>query len=131
VLQPDLLRPDILQPDLLQPDIRDLGLIGDRRTVALVTRARAVVWYCPGRFDEPSLLAALLDAGRGGAWTLEGADLSPTGRRYQEESGVLETRLALTGGELTLTDFMPLGERTPRGLCRLVSEAPSPRWPTF
>jgi GH15 family glucan-1,4-alpha-glucosidase len=47
--------------------LRDLALIGDRRTAALLTRHGDVVWYCPGRFDRPSLFAALLDSELGGS----------------------------------------------------------------
>ena len=50
-----------------EPSLRDLGIIGDRRTAAIVTRAGSVVWYCPGQFDAPSLLAGLVDPARGGA----------------------------------------------------------------
>ena len=109
------------------PDIRDLAIIGDRRTAALVSRAGSVVWYCPGRFDRPALLTALLDPERGGSWTISiGPDAVPVRRRYLEESGVLETTLEAPAGEWTVTDFMPLGDGLPRGLCRRFSPAPGP-----
>lgn len=53
------------------PAIRELGLIGDRRTAALVTQWGDIVWYCPGRFDYPSVLATLLDLNKGGFWGIE------------------------------------------------------------
>ncbi|RJG07385.1 glycoside hydrolase family 15 protein [Noviherbaspirillum cavernae] len=112
----------------LQPDIRDLALIGDRKTCAVVTRNASIVWYCPERFDHPSLLAALLDEDKGGAWTVEPSSAikgSIKGsRRYLEHSGVLETRLRMQGGECTITDWMPLGAAVPDGVCRLFSSAP-------
>ena len=101
------------------PDIRDLGVIGDRRTAALVTRLGDVVWYCPGRFDADPLLRALIDPERGAAWRLEGA-LRPGARGYLDESGVLQTTVQTAGGEVTLVDFMPYGESLPQGVCRLV-----------
>lgn len=104
--------------------IGDLAMVGDRRTGALVTRAGNVVWYGPGRFDAPSLLGKLLDAEKGGAWTLELDGAGFASRAYLEDSGVLETRLNAPGGELRVTDFMPLGEGAPPALCRLFSEAP-------
>lgn len=110
---------------MTHPRLRDLALIGDRRTAALLTRHGDVVWYCPGRFDRPSLFAALLDTERGGAWRLELPGAEPTGRRYIEDSSVLETQLKTPDGPLTLTDFMPYGDGAPRGICRLLSPAPS------
>ncbi|WP_216323318.1 glycoside hydrolase family 15 protein [Deinococcus aestuarii] len=102
-----------------EPSLRDLGIVGDRRTAAVVTRAGSVVWYCPGQFDAPSLLAGLVDPARGGEWRLEG-DVTPLRRAYLGDSGVLETHLDTAGGEVTLVDFMPYGPELPRGVCRLV-----------
>jgi GH15 family glucan-1,4-alpha-glucosidase len=105
-------------------EIRDLGVIGDRRTAAMVTTTGSIVWYCPGRFDRPSLFAALLDLEKGGTWHLNLPFAQPLGRDYLEDSAVLETRLRLTGGDFTITDWMPLGEECPRGICRLFSPSP-------
>lgn len=108
------------------PEIRDLSLVGDRRTVAVVANGASIVWYCPGRFDAPSLFASLLDAGRGGGWTIEADGLHPAGRGYREDSAVLETRLKTASGGLTVTDWMPLGDGCPNGICRLFSTTPVP-----
>jgi GH15 family glucan-1,4-alpha-glucosidase len=105
-------------------NVRDLAVIGDRRTAAMVTMNGSIVWYCPGRFDRPSLFAALLDLKKGGAWNLDLPFAKPLGRDYLEDSAVLETRLKLNGGDLKVTDWMPLGEQCPRGICRLFSHAP-------
>ncbi|WP_035984980.1 glycoside hydrolase family 15 protein [Leptolyngbya sp. KIOST-1] len=107
------------------PAIRDLAMIGDRRTAALVTHTGAVVWYCPVRFDYPSLLAALLDPDRGGDWSVRLPNATAAGRRYLEDSGILETTLATPAGELVITDWMPMGADTPQGLCRQFSAAPT------
>ena len=42
--------------------IEEHGIVGDLRTVALVGTDGTVDWYCPSRFDAPSLFGALLDA---------------------------------------------------------------------
>jgi GH15 family glucan-1,4-alpha-glucosidase len=102
-------------------EIRDLGVIGDRRTAALVDRRGGIVWYCPGRFDAPSLLAALLDRERGGAWSLTSPAFEPHSRAYKGDSAVLETRLSHQGAESTVTDWMPMGEDCPQGICRVLS----------
>lgn len=106
--------------------IRDLAVLGDRRTAAFIRSDAAIVWYCPERFDRPSLLAALLDAERGGAWTVDLPDARPDGRDYVEDSSVLVTRLANASGALSITDWMPLGPDTPEGICRQLSPPPCP-----
>ncbi|MGB3199731.1 MAG: glycoside hydrolase family 15 protein [Nodosilinea sp.] len=107
------------------PEIRDLAMIGDRRTAALVTSTGAIVWYCPGRFDYPALLAALLDPDRGGGWTVQLSDATSAGRHYLEDSSLLETTLTTPEGELIITDWMPMGKGTPQGICRQFSAAPA------
>lgn len=110
----------------LKSEIRDLAVIGDRRTAAVVTTDGSIVWYCPGRFDRPSLFAALLDLEKGGAWTLDLPVARLGGRNYLEDSAVLETRFELADGDFKVTDWMPMGEECPRGICRLFSPAPQP-----
>ena len=44
--------------------IRDLALIGDQRTAAVINTTGEIVWYCPQRFDAPSIFASLLDSRR-------------------------------------------------------------------
>jgi len=109
------------------PLIADLGLIGDRRTAAVVTRAGEIAWFCPGRFDGPSLLGSLLDPDVGGAWRIELDGATPAGRSYVGHSGVLETTLDHPAGTLSITDWMPLGEGGgPRGaICRRIAAAPA------
>lgn len=107
-------------------DIRDLAVVGDRRTAAVVAADASIVWYCPGRFDRASLFAALLDPKQGGAWRIEAASAQTSGRDYIEDSAVLQTRLALSTGELTVTDWMPPDPDCPNGICRLVAAPPEP-----
>jgi GH15 family glucan-1,4-alpha-glucosidase len=106
------------------PDIRDLALIGDRRTAAAVSKDGSVVWYCPCRFDKPSLFAALLDPQKGGAWALDLPAAKPTGRAYVGDSAVLETCFEVEDGDFKVTDWMPIGDDCPTGICRLFSPSP-------
>jgi alpha,alpha-trehalase len=105
------------------PEIRDLAVIGDRRTAALLTTEGTVIWYCPEQFDQPSLFAALLDPD-GGSWTLDLPNAKFISRRYLEDSGILETTLCTPAGELQVTDWMSMGENMPRGICRHFSAVP-------
>jgi len=50
--------------------IAEHGLIGDLHSVALVGTDARIDWYCPERFDAPSLFGALLDRSRGGYFAI-------------------------------------------------------------
>jgi GH15 family glucan-1,4-alpha-glucosidase len=60
----------------------DYGLIGDGSTAALVGRDGAIPWLCVPRFDTPPLFCGLLNAGRGGAFTVAPEDLLESRQCY-------------------------------------------------
>ena len=106
--------------------IRDLGVIGDRRSAAVCDRMGRILWYCPCRFDGPSLFAGLLDP-KGGEWRIEMAGAEAGPRRYIDGSGMLETTLTSADGNLLLCDWMTSGPQAPTGvLVREISTAPAP-----
>ncbi|MGE0688074.1 MAG: glycoside hydrolase family 15 protein, partial [Dehalococcoidia bacterium] len=107
-----------------QLSIRDLAVIGDRRTAAVVDRNARIVWYCPGRFDYPSLFSSLLDEQKGGDWSIHLPGAEFHSRRYLEESGALETSLQGENGLFSVTDWMPMGVGQ-HGICRSFSTAPA------
>lgn len=115
-----------IRPDAIYPEIEDLAVIGDRHTAAILTRDASVVWYCPGRFDAPSLLGGLLDPAVAGDWRVVLPGARPRQRRYLDRSAVLETTLSHPAGSLTVTDWMNMGQNdVPHGmLCRSFTAAP-------
>lgn len=88
--------------------LEDHGLIGDGATAALVARDGAISWLCVPRFDSPPLFSRLLDAGRGGAFTIAPDDLVESRQRYEPDTGVLVTELRCRGGLVRLTDALAL-----------------------
>lgn len=48
------------------PDLGSLGVIGDGRSLALVSADGDIVWHCPLRFDADPVFWSLLDDRRGG-----------------------------------------------------------------
>ncbi len=93
------------------PPVEDHGLIGNMRTVALVSRDGTIDWWCHPNFDSPSVFAALLDEAKGGQFSIGPADESATTRQlYHPETNVLITRFLAPGGVGEVADFMPVGE---------------------
>jgi GH15 family glucan-1,4-alpha-glucosidase len=95
--------------------IADYAVIGDCHTAALVSRDGSLDWYCPGRFDGPAVFCRLLDAARGGYWRLAPLERFTSTRQYQGPTNVLQTTFAAAGGQVRVTDFMPVAERAADG----------------
>jgi GH15 family glucan-1,4-alpha-glucosidase len=84
------------------------------RTAALVARDGTIDFLCVPEFDSPTVFAALLDAERGGSFTiaprLTGARID---QRYLRDTNVLVTRFVGAEAEVELVDFMVLGHKRP------------------
>ena len=101
--------------------IAEHGVIGDLRTVALVGTEGTIDWYCPGRFDAPSVFGAILDRERGGRFALAPAHDGWTSRQlYFPETNVLITRFLTEEGVAEVLDFMPIAGSGSGGDGRLV-----------
>ncbi|MDX6628096.1 MAG: hypothetical protein QOH00_342 [Gaiellales bacterium] len=97
--------------------IEDHGVIGDLHTVALVGNEGTIDWFCPERFDGPSLFGAILDADSGGSFSLQAIGAAFTTKQlYLPGTAVLITRFFTEGGVGEITDFMPLRD----GSCSIV-----------
>ena len=106
--------------------IEDHALIGDGTTAALVGRDGSISWMCLPRFDSPPLFCAILDAKRGGAFTVAPEGLVESRQFYESDTGVLVTEMRSRTGLVGLTDALTLrsgadlSEDAPADRCELL-----------
>ncbi|RAY16706.1 glycoside hydrolase family 15 protein [Actinomadura craniellae] len=86
--------------------IEEHAIIGDLRTVALVGTDGTIDWYCPARFDAPSLFASLLDAGKGGYFSLSCRTMTRPKQLYLPDTNILMTRYMTAEAVGEVIDFM-------------------------
>src|SRR5438105_10229614 len=88
--------------------IADYGLLSDRHSAALVSRAGSVDWLCFPRFDSPAVFSRLLDAEAGHFAVCPAGDYRAR-RRYLDATMVLQTSFDASTGILVLTDALATG----------------------
>ncbi|PTX14506.1 GH15 family glucan-1,4-alpha-glucosidase [Pontibacter mucosus] len=89
--------------------IEDHGIIGDLNTVALVGLNGTIDFMCFPHFDSPSIFASLLDAEKGGSFSISPAhDGMKHKQLYLPDTNVLLTRFLSDEGIGEITDFMPV-----------------------
>ena len=105
--------------------IEEHGIVGDLRTVALVGTDGTVDWYCPARFDAPSLFGAILDSRRGGHFSLTArTSYARPKQRYLHDTNILLTRFQGKDAVGEVIDFMvPETRATGRARDLLVRQA--------
>jgi GH15 family glucan-1,4-alpha-glucosidase len=86
--------------------IEEHAIIGDLRTVALVGTDGTIDWYCPARFDSPALFASLLDARRGGYFSLSCRTATRPKQLYLPDTNILLTRFLAAEAVGEVIDFM-------------------------
>lgn len=91
--------------------IEEYGVVGNLETCALVAPNGSIDWFPFPHLESPSILAAILDADRGGRFRIGPTDSFETNRRYVDGTNVLETTFHTADGTATVTDFMPPAEQ--------------------
>ena len=92
--------------------VEDYGIIGNMRTVALISITGSIDFFCPRKFDDASIFASLLDAEKGGCFKICPKDTHEQDpalkQHYWPDTNVLVTRFLCQDGVLEVTDFMPV-----------------------
>ncbi|MBE7159156.1 MAG: glycoside hydrolase family 15 protein, partial [Rhodospirillales bacterium] len=89
--------------------IEEYALIGDLESAALVSREGSIDWLCWPSFASPACFASLLGTAGNGYWRIKpNGSVVSIRRAYRERTAILETRFETEGGEVLLTDLMPI-----------------------
>src|ERR1700693_1469118 len=90
--------------------IENYGVIGNMRSIALVSVNGSIDFLCYPNFDSPTVFAALLDDEKGGRFQIEPELKKRRVRQlYFPDTNILLTRFLAEEGVAELTDYMPIG----------------------
>lgn len=91
--------------------IDNYGIIGNQRTVALVSAQGSIDFMCFPEYDSPSIFAALLDCKKGGFFQIIPFDNNIRSKQiYISDTNILLTRFLTDAGTAELIDFMPISK---------------------
>ncbi|WP_416905319.1 glycoside hydrolase family 15 protein [Micromonospora echinospora] len=108
--------------------ISEHGFLADGCTAVLVDRWGTVDWWCPARFDAPSVFGRILDEDAG-HWSVHPDGRYECERAYLDDTLVLRTVFTTPHGAVAVTDALAIepgargheiGRRPPRMLARVV-----------
>ena len=85
--------------------IDDHAFLSDCHSAAIVDDGGSVDWWCPERFDAPSVFGRLLDADAG-HWSLRPVEEHTATRSYVPDTLVLRTVFRTASGEVAVSDAL-------------------------
>lgn len=98
------------RPNKRYVPIADYGVIGNLHTVALVSLHASIDFMCFTRFDAPTIFCRLLDADKGGAFSIQPFMEDVISKQfYLPDTNVLVTRFLADEGIAEVIDYMPVG----------------------
>ncbi|RMJ26774.1 Hydrolase [Aspergillus sp. HF37] len=94
--------------------IEDYGLIGDMHTCCLISKSGSMDFMCWPVFDSPTVFCRLLDADKGGYFSITPSQSMVnvlSKQRYLPYSNLLETRWTNDEGVVTMLDYFPVSNK--------------------
>jgi GH15 family glucan-1,4-alpha-glucosidase len=91
--------------------IEDHGVIGNMRSTAMIAVDGTIDFFCFPDFDSPTIFAALLDAEKGGYFSIRPSIEGLRQKQmYLPDTNILLTRFLSEDSVAEVTDFMPVQE---------------------
>lgn len=97
---------DSLPMPIAYPPIEKHGVVGDRRTAALVAADGTLDWLCLPNYDSAPVFGSLIDAEKGGFWRFGPAFSGFGQQRYVSDTATLVTHWNTPEGDVELSDAM-------------------------
>jgi len=88
--------------------IRDYGIIGNLRSIALVSINGSIDWAPAPFLDSPSVFSRILDHEKGGHWSIEPVASFTSTQEYNDDSNILVTTFTTKEGIVKIIDFIPI-----------------------
>lgn len=92
--------------------IDDYGLIGDMRSLALVSKFGSMDYCCLPKMDSPAIFSSILDDEKGGCFSITPQDEFTSTQQYLEMTNILKCTFKTRSGTADLFDFMPVYSET-------------------
>ncbi|MEF8916630.1 MAG: glycoside hydrolase family 15 protein [Candidatus Bipolaricaulota bacterium] len=96
-------------------DIGDYSIIGNLETTALVGSDGSIDWFPVPHVESPSVFARILDANKGGYFSIAPTAPFDSHQEYLPKTNVLKTTFVTDRGKLSIKDFMPIRPNDPSG----------------
>ena len=101
--------------------LENYGLIGDTKTIALVTRHGSIDWLCLPRIDSEACFAQLIGTNQHGYWSIRpSSPARKVDQHYRPDTLILESDMTCEGGRVRVIDFMPIKGREGHDIVRIV-----------
>lgn len=91
--------------------IEDYAIVGDCHGSALISKNGSIDWCCLDRPDADPVFCAILDAQKGGSFSITPAGPFEVHRAYLPRTNILRTTFTTAAGRASVTDLMPVGRR--------------------
>lgn len=90
--------------------ISDYAIVGNLRSAILISKEGSIDWAPAPFIDSSSVFGSLLDAHKGGSWSIRPLTSFTSRQYYIEKTNILVTEFTTESGVLRLTDFLPVEE---------------------